>query len=82
MRFVSWNINGIKSSYKKGLIDFMLEEDADVYCFQETKSHLEDVPKDLKNVRNYHDYWANAHKKGYSGVVCYSKQKPISTKIG
>ncbi|MEJ2294130.1 MAG: endonuclease/exonuclease/phosphatase family protein, partial [Candidatus Lokiarchaeota archaeon] len=64
MRFVSWNINGIKASYKKGLIDFMLEEDADVYCFQEIKSHPEDLPEDLKNVSNYHDYWANAQKKG------------------
>jgi exodeoxyribonuclease-3 len=82
MRFVSWNINGIKSSFKKGLIDFILEEDADVYCFQETKSHPEDIPDDLKNVNNYHIYWANAQKKGYSGVVCYSKQTPISTKMG
>lgn len=41
MKFISWNINGINPSYKKGLIDFMKKEDTDIYCFQETKSkHL------------------------------------------
>lgn len=82
MKLVSWNINGLKSSYQKGLLDYMLKENADIYCFQEIKSHLEDVPKDLKNVNGYHDYWANSEKKGYSGIVSYSKLKPLSKEIG
>lgn len=82
MKLISWNINGIKSSYKKGLLHFMRKQDADVYFFQETKSSYEDIDDELKNFNSYYDYWAFAEKKGYSGIVTYSKIKPISIKKG
>lgn len=82
MKLISWNVNGIKSTLKKGLLDFMQEQDADVYCFQETKTNQENASKKLLEVPDYEGYWASATKKGYSGVVSYSKKEPLSISEG
>jgi exodeoxyribonuclease-3 len=67
---------------KKGLLDFMHELNADIYCFQETKTNKERADKKLLEVSDYEDYWFSATKKGYSGVVSYSKEKPINISHG
>lgn len=77
IKIVSWNVNGIRSIYKKGLIDFMHKEEADIYCFQETKALLEQIPVQLREISGYHLYYSSPIKKGYSGVAVYSKIKPV-----
>ena len=82
MKVISWNVNGINACYRKGLIEFMEEEDADVYCFQELKSSEETINPDFKELSGYHSYFNFADKKGYSGVAIYSKIKPNQVKRG
>jgi len=76
MRIISWNVAGLKACIKKGCLDFIKKEDADVYCFQEIKS--ENIPF----IEGYHSFASFAKKKGYSGVLVYSKIKPISVTKG
>ena len=75
MRIISWNVNGINACIKKGLIDFMKKENADIYCFQEVKATKEKIPQGLGE---YHEFHSHAQKKGYSGVSIFSKIKPLS----
>ncbi len=82
MRLISWNINGIRAVYRKGLLGFMKEYNADIYCFQEIKSNIIDIPRELKDIDDYNVYWFPAQKKGYSGVVSYTKIKPIKIRYG
>ena len=79
MKLISWNLNGIKSTLSKGLIDFLKKEKADVYCFQETKS-----PKDKVEVTldGYEQYWNHADKPGYSGTAVLTKIKPLKVTTG
>ncbi|MBM4761916.1 exodeoxyribonuclease III [Bacillus sp. B15-48] len=79
MKFVSWNVNGLRACCKKGFIDYFTKIDADLFCIQETK--LQEGQIDL-NLEGYHDFWHYAKKKGYSGTAVFSKVKPISVKYG
>jgi len=79
MKLISWNVNGIRATLKKGLLDFIASEQPDVICFQETKARPEDVPVEWPG---YHATWNWAEKKGYSGVLTLSKQPPISISRG
>ena len=72
-KIISWNINGIRAAYKKGLIDFIIDSDADIYCFQETKAHREQLPGKLLNIQGYKAYFSSPIKKGYSGVSIYCR---------
>ena len=54
---ISWNINGIRAGFKKGLADFIQKEEADIYCFQETKAKPEQVPLEFKKISGYHSYF-------------------------
>ncbi|MEK6800437.1 MAG: exodeoxyribonuclease III [Nanoarchaeota archaeon] len=74
MKIISWNVNGINACITKGLLDFMKEENADIYCFQEVKATKEKIPK----IEGYHEFHSHAQKKGYSGVSIFSKIKPLS----
>jgi exodeoxyribonuclease-3 len=78
MKIISWNVNGIRACIKKGLFEFMKKENADIYCLQETKIHEEDITSEHKDFSGYHSHWFSAQKKGYSGVVIYTKVKPLS----
>ena len=82
MKIVSWNVNGINACAKKGLVKFMLSEDADIYCFQELKSSEKTINKELLNINDYQAYFNYASKNGYSGVGVYTKVKPLSIKYG
>jgi exodeoxyribonuclease III len=76
IKMISWNINGIRAGFKKGLADFIQKEEADIYCFQETKAKPEQVPLEFKKISGYHSYFSSPVKKGYSGVAVYSKSIP------
>ena len=79
MKFVSWNVNGIRACMKKGFMDFFKEADADIFCLQETKVQEGQVELDLPG---YHQYWNYAEKKGYSGTAIFTKQKPLNVSYG
>tara|TARA_Y100000768_G_scaffold387415_1_gene378621 strand:- start:673 stop:1431 length:759 start_codon:yes stop_codon:yes gene_type:complete len=76
MKFISWNVNGIRAVLKKGFMDFLDEYEPDIICLQETKAHKEQVSINLNDYP--FDYWNSAEKKGYSGTAIFSKKEPIN----
>ncbi|MEG0376380.1 MAG: exodeoxyribonuclease III [Raoultibacter sp.] len=74
MRFVSWNVNGLRAVAKKGFDEIFSEFNADIFALQETK--LQEGQIDLE-LLGYHDYWSYAERKGYSGTAVFSKEEPI-----
>ena len=79
MKLISWNVNGIRACVKKGFLDYFNEQDADIFCIQETK--LQEGQIDLY-LEGYYQYWNYAKKKGYSGTAIFSKKKPLSVSYG
>lgn len=79
MKFISWNVNGIRACVKKGFIDYFKEMDADFFCIQETKLQEDQITLDFDG---YYEYWNYALKKGYSGTAIFTKRKPISVSYG
>lgn len=79
MRFISWNVNGIRACVQKGFLDFFNEIDADIFAIQESK--LQEGQIDLE-LNGYSQYWNYAEKKGYSGTAVFSKIKPLSVSYG
>ena len=75
MRLISWNVNGLRACMQKGFMDFFNTIDADIFCIQESKMQRE---QSEFHFPNYQEYWNCAEKKGYSGVVIFSKTKPLS----
>ncbi|MDA8886345.1 exodeoxyribonuclease III [Bacteroidia bacterium] len=78
MQIISWNVNGVRASVKKGLIDIIHDSGADIYCLQETKAQDDQVQEALAELKNFHVYSNSATKKGYSGVAIISKTEPIN----
>ena len=79
MKFISWNVNGLRACVGKNFMDFFKEIDADIFSVQETKLQEGQINLDLPN---YHQYWNYAEKRGYSGVAVFTKTKPISVTYG
>ncbi len=79
MKFISWNVNGIRACMQKGFMDFFREADADIFCLQETKVQAGQVEL---NLPGYHQYWNYAEKKGYSGTAIFSKKEPLQVTYG
>jgi len=79
---LSWNVNGIRAAARKGFLEWFEKESPDILCLQETKAWEEQLDESLTNVEGYHSYFAEAYKKGYSGVVTYTKEKPLSVETG
>ncbi|WP_146547871.1 exodeoxyribonuclease III [Rummeliibacillus suwonensis] len=79
MKFVSWNVNGIRACLKKGFMDYFDTMDADFFSIQETKCQDGQVELELPN---YHQFWNYAERKGYSGTAIFTKHEPISVKYG
>ncbi len=79
MRFVSWNVNGLRACMQKGFLDFFSEAGADIFAVQETKMqpHQAEI-----NTPGYFQYWNSAEKLGYSGTAVFSKKEPISVSYG
>ncbi|MDM5335394.1 exodeoxyribonuclease III [Ureibacillus composti] len=79
MKFISWNVNGIRACVKKGFEEYFHEMDADFFCIQETKCQEGQIDLPFEN---YFQYWNYAEKKGYSGTAIFTKHKPLSAKYG
>jgi exodeoxyribonuclease III len=79
MKFVSWNVNGLRACVKKGFLDYFNEADADIFCVQETKLQEGQINLELEG---YHQYWNYAVKKGYSGTAVFTKHEPLSVRYG
>lgn len=79
MKLISWNVNGLRACVGKGFLDFLREQDADIFCVQETKLQEGQITLDLPD---YFQYWNYAEKKGYSGTAVFSKKEPLSVSYG
>lgn len=79
MKFISWNVNGLRACVTKGFKDFFNDIDADFFCLQETKlqqGQIDFAPE------GYYSYWNYAEKKGYSGTAIFTKHKPLNVTYG
>ena len=79
MKFVSWNVNGLRAVAGKGFADIFTGFDADFVCLQETK--LQEGQIDMEFL-GYQSYWNYAEKKGYSGTAVYTRHTPLSVRYG
>ena len=79
MRFISWNVNGLRACMQKGFSEFFSRANADFFCLQETK--LQEGPINL-SLDGYNQYWHYAQKKGYSGTAIFSRQPALSVSYG
>ena len=83
MKIVSWNVNGINSSIKNDLIQILNNMNADIICLQEIKVSEKTINPQINELSsNYKQYWNQAERKGYSGVMIFTKSKPLSVKYG
>ena len=79
MKFISWNVNGLRACVQKGFLDYFHSVDADFFCIQESKLQEGQIALDLPG---YHQYWNYAEKKGYSGTAVFAKKEPVSVSYG
>ena len=79
MRFISWNVNGLRACIKKGFLDYFNEINADFFCLQEIKMSEGQLDLELEGYEAYYNY---AQRKGYSGTAIFTKYKPLSVKYG
>ena len=79
MKFISWNVNGLRACVTKGFSDFFEEAQADFFCLQETKLQEGQIQMELAG---YEQFWNYAQKKGYSGTAIFAKEPPISVSYG
>ena len=79
LKFISWNVNGLRACYDKGFADVFNRLEADFFCLQETK--MQEGQLDVQ-FEGYQSYWNYAEKKGYSGTAIFSKEKPMSVTYG
>lgn len=81
-KILSWNVNGIRAVSKKGFIPWLEETSPEIICLQETKAWKEQLSDELINIDGYQSYFAEAQKKGYSGVAVYTKVEPLNVTVG
>lgn len=79
LKFISWNVNGLRACYDKGFTDCFKELDADFFCLQETKMQAGQLDAQFEG---YRSYWNYAEKKGYSGTAIFSRIEPLSIAYG
>ena len=79
MKFISWNVNGLRACLKKGFMESFCQLGADVFCLQETKMQPDQAILDLPG---YKQYWNSAEKKGYSGTAVFTRIEPLSVSYG
>lgn len=78
MKIISWNVNGIRANYKKGFVDFIKREKPDIFCCQEIKAEIDQIPEEILSLKDYSFFINSAKKKGYSGTMVMTKIKPIN----
>lgn len=76
IKLATWNVNGIRASYEKGLFQYVSDYAPDILCLQETKAHREQVEPKLQTLGYAFDHWSSAERKGYSGVATFVNDKP------
>lgn len=77
LKILSWNVNGLRTRFKRGYLKQVFDLDPHILCFQEIKSTEEQLPKELKEIEGYYSYFHPSKKlKGYAGVAIYAKNKP------
>lgn len=82
-RVLSWNINGIRAAVKKGFIKYLVSQNPDIFCLQETKAQPEQLGEEVISPQGYHTYWNYpTEKKGYSGVGLFTREKPSRISLG
>lgn len=79
MKFISWNVNGLRACVKKGFLDFLTGSDADFFCIQETKMQQNQLTFDFPG---YKHFFNDAIRKGYSGTAIFAKTPPLSATYG
>lgn len=76
MKIISWNVNGIRANYRKGFLEFIKKEKPDVFCGQEIKAEENQFPEEALNISGYKYFINSAKKKGYSGTMILTKERP------
>ena len=79
MRFISWNVNGLRACVQKGFLDVFRQLNADFFCLQETKLQPDQIQLETPG---YTQFWCSAQKKGYSGTAIFAKTPPLSVQYG
>ena len=79
MKYISWNVNGLRACMTKGFMTVFNELDADIFCLQETKMQEGQL---ALSTPGYQQYWCYAEKKGYSGTAVFTKQEPVNVSYG
>lgn len=79
MKFISWNVNGLRACVQKGFLEYFHSADADFFCIQETKLQEGQINLDLPG---YYQYWNYAVKKGYSGTAIFARHEPLAVSYG
>jgi len=84
MKVMTLNVNGIRAGHRKGFFQWMLVQNVDVVCIQETKAQVHQLSEEILSPNGYSGFFNDAEKKGYSGVAIYTKQQPdkIKTILG
>ena len=82
MKIISYNVNGIRSAIRKGIVSWLVSTNADIICIQEVKASLDQIDKSVFEELGYFVYWLPSEKKGYSGVAILSKRKPEHVEFG
>ena len=83
MNIYSWNVNGIRSALKKGLVDWFNSTAPDILCLQEVRAEEDEIPEEIRKPEGYYTYWNPCQrKKGYSGVGILSRIEPDAVNYG
>lgn len=78
----SWNVNGLRAVMNKNFVKIVQSESPDILGLQETKLQQHQIPAELADLDNYHDFWSHATRRGYSGTAIFSKAKPLDVQYG
>lgn len=82
MRIITYNVNGIRSAIRKGFLEWLTTDPAEVICLQEIKAVKDNIDASFITKMGFHQYWFPAQKKGYSGVAVFSKVRPKEVHYG
>jgi len=82
LKITSWNVDGLRAWFKKDGLKILTYDKPDIFCLQETKCSVEKLPKEVRNIEGYHDFWCSSDKEGYAGVAVYSKEEPLTVTEG
>ena len=82
MKIITYNVNGLRAAVSKGLPEWLVQENPDILCLQETKLQPDQYPGEVFEALGYKSYLYSAQKKGYSGVALLTKQEPDHVEYG